>query len=450
MNINWLLPKKAKLDNHKYAKSKILVFLMLFMSILSFILPLINESCNVNSIFPFMQLGIACLILLCIYRFTGSEKVIGHLTIGVLAAILCNMSLSTGGICSIDTISIFILPLFAFVMIDFKAGLFWSCCSFLWGGYLFSLAGSVESFEYFRAQTLDYDRNYYLAITTINITLIGVVFAIFNFQNKKLIKKLEKQQSKLEAKNQEYINQTKILEQTQKELQISNKELEVYAHATSHDLKQPIRTINGFTNLLNRHLEKNELIDDKSSELVKMILLGTTNMQRLVEDLLAYAKLTSSKASSFQIMALDDVLDNVIMDLKNQIETNNVTIVRGELPTLKVVPIKINQIFQNIISNAIKFKKKHEDLTIKISSQKKDTHWHLVIEDNGIGIDEKYQEKIFAPFQKLHNDEEYAGSGIGLATCKRIVDLHKGEIWVESELDKGTKFYFTLGEGLQN
>ena len=126
------------------------------------------------------------------------------------------------------------------------------------------------------------------------------------------------------------------------------------------------------------------------------------------------------------------------------------TIDRSDLPTLEVVPVKINQIFQNIISNAIKFKKKDEPLTIKISGEDKGSHWELAIEDNGIGIEKEHQEKIFAPFQKLHSEEEYAGSGIGLATCKRIVELHKGDIWVESEKDKGTKFTFTLPEGQRN
>ena len=114
------------------------------------------------------------------------------------------------------------------------------------------------------------------------------------------------------------------------------------------------------------------------------------------------------------------------------------------------MPTKINQIFQNIISNAIKFKKEDEPLTIKIQSENKGSHWELAIEDNGIGIEKEHQEKIFAPFQKLHSEQEYSGSGIGLATCKRIVDMHKGEIWVESEKDKGTKFVFTLPQGQCN
>lgn len=450
MNINWLLPEKAKLDNQVMTKSKILVYVMLLASMLSFGLFFLNKVIATKSIFPFIPMGVLSLALVLIYKFTGSEKVIGHIMVCIFSIILFDMTLKTGGVLSLDAICLYMIPLIAFVIIGTKAGMFWTLCSSVWGGYLFYIAGTPEQFQYFREQTLDFDRMYYGVFIFINIILIGGILLIFDYQNKKLIKRLEKNQLDLENKNKEYASQAEILKQTQEKLKSSNKELEVYAHATSHDLKQPIRTINGFTYLLNRHLEKNKMIDDKSSELVKMILLGTNNMQRLVEDLLAYAKLTSSKESSFQIMDLDDVLDNVIMDLKNQIESNNVNIIRGDLPTLKVVPVKINQIFQNIISNAIKFKKRNEDLTIKISSKKKDNQWHLIIEDNGIGIEEKYQEKIFAPFQKLHTEEEYSGSGIGLATCKRIVDLHKGEIWVESELDKGTKFYFTLDEGLQN
>lgn len=131
-------------------------------------------------------------------------------------------------------------------------------------------------------------------------------------------------------------------------------------------------------------------------------------------------------------------------NLQDQIDTNEVNIERTKLPMLEVVPVKINQVFQNIISNAIKFKKKSTPLTIKIHSSEKENHCELVIEDNGIGIEKKNQEKIFTPFKKLHNETEYAGSGIGLATCKRIIELHKGKIWVESEKGIGTKFIFTL------
>lgn len=173
-------------------------------------------------------------------------------------------------------------------------------------------------------------------------------------------------------------------------------------------------------------------------------------MLRLVNDLLAYAKLSATKNVPFEKTPLNEVLDNVLGDLQNQIDTNKVTIERDNLPTVDVVPTKINQIFQNIISNAIKFKKEDEPLTIKIQSENKGSHWELAIEDNGIGIEKEHQEKIFAPFQKLHSEQEYSGSGIGLATCKRIVDMHKGEIWVESEKDKGTKFVFTLPQGQCN
>jgi len=117
---------------------------------------------------------------------------------------------------------------------------------------------------------------------------------------------------------------------------------------------------------------------------------------------------------------------------------------------VEVVPTKIDQVFQNIIPNSIKFKKKDEALIIKILNENKDSHWELAIEDNGIGIDKDNQERIFAPFEKLHSQYEYEGSGIRLATCKKIIEMHKGKICVESEKDKGTKFFFTLPQGQRN
>lgn len=253
--------------------------------------------------------------------------------------------------------------------------------------------------------------------------------SIFYYENQNLIKKLEANQAALEGKNKAFAKQTKQLEKVQKRLKTSNQELEQYASVTSHDLKQPIRTINSFAHLLKKDLEKRNALDENNTEFLNLIIKSSNNMNRLVTDLLAYAKLSEDKEVFFEKLPLDEVLDNVLTNLQNQIDNNNVSIERTQLPTVKVMPIKINQIFQNIISNAIKFKKKKTPLNIKIHSQNKESHWELAIEDNGIGIEPQYQEKIFAPFQKLHSESEYAGSGIGLATCKRIIEMHHGEIW---------------------
>ena len=450
MKIELLFPSLASSNDKNLTRSKILISVLLFTSTICLLLFIFNQFLQSKSLFPFHQVIIASSVLLLIFRWTESLKITTNLFVCFLAFVYFNLTLKTGGFCSADAFAIFSLPLLAFVLADIRSGLFWLVIISGWLFYLHSLAASPEQIKYFRNQTIHYDRNYYLLLSLSNLVVSFMLFSIFYFENKKLIQKLETQRNELEQKNIAYAQQTKILKKTQQQLKNSNLELEQYAHATSHDLKQPIRTINGFANLLKRNLKKTDALDERSTEFIDLIIKGSNNMLRLVNDLLSYAKLTATQEVPFEKLPLDQVLDNVLGDLSNQIATNNVTIDRSELPTLDVVPVKINQIFQNIISNAIKFKKKDEPLTIKISGEDKGTHWELAIEDNGIGIEKEHQEQIFAPFKKLHSEEKYAGSGIGLATCKRIVELHKGDIWVESEIDKGTKFTFTLPEGQRN
>ncbi len=448
--MDWFIPIGKKDNFHQTTKFKILIGVLIFISSASMLLFITDKYYGMNAEFPFLLLAIFAIGLLFLFKFTGSVRIIGHCMIAVVAFFLFKMSLVTGGIFSDDTISLFLIPLISFIIVGFKDGFLWMLGCIIWAIYLHSLVDSTAQIEYFREQTLVFDRNYYLMGSILNIASIFAVFLIFQYQNNKLIKKLKVKQLELEKRNHENAIQKLNLKDAQRKLENSNRELEQYAHVTSHDLKQPIRTINGFAKLLNKHLTKNNKHDERSSEMLEMILKSSDNMYRFVEDLLSYAKLTATEDPSFHKMDLDSVLDNVLLDLKNQIDTNNVTIERNNLPTLEVVPVKINQIFQNIISNAIKFKKKEDELIVKISCEKKGRHWQLIIEDNGIGIEKKYQEKIFAPFEKLHSEKEYSGSGIGLATCKKIVDLHRGQIWVESEIDKGTKFYFTLEEGRSN
>ena len=450
MKIEFLFPSLTSSSDKDSTRSKILILGLFFSGIISLTLFLVHQIVDSNNLLPFHLITIASSILLLIFRMTASLKITTNLFVCFLAFIFYNLTLKTGGISSVDAMSIFFLPLIAFVLADVRSGLFWLALITCWLFYLHYLAASPEQMQNFKDQTTIYGRHYYLIVSVANLFIAFILFSIFHFENKKLIQKLEAQRSELAQKNDAYAQQTEILEKTQQQLKNSNLELEQYAHATSHDLKQPIRTINGFANLLKRNLKKKDALDEKNTEYIGLIINGTNSMLRLVNDLLAYAKLTATQEVPFEKLPLDQVLDNVLSDLQNQIDTNQVTIDRYELPTLDVVPVKINQIFQNIISNAIKFKKKDQPLTIKISGENKGTHWELSIEDNGIGIEKEHQEKIFAPFQKLHSESEYDGSGIGLATCKRIIKLHQGDIWVESELNKGTKFIFTLPEGQCN
>ncbi len=173
-------------------------------------------------------------------------------------------------------------------------------------------------------------------------------------------------------------------------------------------------------------------------------------MQTLVGDLLDYAKLNSKKSQEFVEQDMNLVVKQVTQNLHNGICKSGASIEINQLPMLDVIPVKINQLFQNLLHNAIKFRKNNVPLHISILCEELKDHYRFSIKDNGIGIEKEYLKLIFEPFKKLHSEFEYKGSGIGLATCKKIVELHKGEMSVDSTYGYGTTFFFTLPKNLKD
>ncbi len=225
-----------------------------------------------------------------------------------------------------------------------------------------------------------------------------------------------------------------------RQLEQKNKELEQYAYVASHDLQEPLETISSFVGLMN--IKYQDQLDDRGKKYLGFIVQATLRMKRLVTELLEYSRV--GKKENFATINLNELLQSVVTDLKDLIEKNNARIEYSKLPALSANETELKQLFQNLISNAIKFRKKDTSPLIVISSEKKESCWQFELKDNGIGIDKKFHERIFTIFQRLHNRSEYEGTGIGLALCKKIVEIHGGNIWVESEAGNGSTFYFTI------
>jgi len=225
------------------------------------------------------------------------------------------------------------------------------------------------------------------------------------------------------------------------DLMRSNSDLEEFAYIASHDLKAPVRTISSFSQLLERKYGK--LLDGDAKEYLSFVVNGTNQINQLIDDLLQYSRI-SRRRGELEEVDFNQLLQIVQNNITISIRENNVQIIVDDLPTLNANYLNMIQLVQNLISNAIKFRKKEVDPIIEITVQE-DEHNHIFrIADNGIGIDEEYKNKVFAIFQRLHNKDEYEGTGIGLAICKKIVERHKGRIWFTSKLNRGTNFYFTL------
>ncbi|HML04968.1 MAG TPA: ATP-binding protein [Methanobacterium sp.] len=225
------------------------------------------------------------------------------------------------------------------------------------------------------------------------------------------------------------------------ELKRSNDELQQFAYITSHDLQEPLRTISSFTQLIERRYKGQ--MDSDSDEFIEYIVDATRRMQELIKDLLEYSRVTTM-GREFELVDTQEILQKTISNLHAAIKENDAIISYDELPEVMADSRQIGQLFQNLISNAIKFRKKDEKPKIRISARKNENEYIFNVSDNGIGIEKEYFDRIFTVFQRLHTREEYQGTGIGLSISKKIVERHGGNIWVESEPDKGSTFYFVL------
>src|SRR3954451_15543051 len=223
-------------------------------------------------------------------------------------------------------------------------------------------------------------------------------------------------------------------------LQHSNQELLQFSHVVSHDLQAPLRMITSYTKLLaNRYQGR---LDETADEYIATILDGGKAMESLIRGLLQYAQ-SGDEAGERRPVCLKSLINDVLAKLELEIRETDAEILYGDLPTVVADQLQLSQLFQNLIGNALKYRHPGRTPQVRISADRHESQCVLAVEDNGLGIEPRHQERIFAPLKRLHG-AEIPGTGIGLAVCRKIVERHGGRIWVESELGKGAKFCFTL------
>ena len=230
------------------------------------------------------------------------------------------------------------------------------------------------------------------------------------------------------------------LSQVMEELTRSNEELEKFAYVASHDLQEPLRMVSSFARLLeNRYKGK---LDQDADDFINFAVDGANRMQVLITDLLAYSRV-GRWGNEFKEVSSEAVLERALSNLKVVVEQRGAVVTRDPLPVMMGDDSQLAQLFQNLIGNAVKF---CEDRTphIHVSSERRGNKWVFSVRDNGIGIAPEYFERIFLIFQRLHGKQEYPGTGIGLAICRKVAERHGGRIWVESEPGSGSTFYFTI------
>ena len=227
-----------------------------------------------------------------------------------------------------------------------------------------------------------------------------------------------------------------------RELEVVNKELEAFAYSVSHDLRAPIRHIAGFTELLQKHADAE--LDDKARRHISMIIDSANRMGILVDDLLAFSRIGRSETQKTAIN-LAQLVKSVVSEVAPDTERRKISWRIGDLPSCHADPAMLRLVFTNLISNAVKFTRTREHAEIEIGSlNHTPDEMAVFVKDNGVGFDMKYKDKLFGVFQRLHSQEAFEGTGIGLATVERVVRRHGGRVWAESSVDHGATFFVAL------
>jgi light-regulated signal transduction histidine kinase (bacteriophytochrome) len=270
------------------------------------------------------------------------------------------------------------------------------------------------------------------------------------FEKNDLIRHLTEAKERADALNRQLQDAHMALRRVNEDLELrvetrtadlarTNAELEQFAFIASHDMQEPLRTTANFALLLEERYK--DKLDEDGREFVNYIVSSVGHMRRLIDDLLLYSR-AGARSDNSARADCSAAVSKVMTNLRKAIEDSGAVIVHGDLPVVKADPGQLEQVFLNLIGNAIKFRSA-APLRITVAAQRNREQWVLSVEDNGIGIDPKYREKIFEMFERLHGAGRYAGTGIGLALCKKIVENGNGRIWVESEEGRGAVFRFT-------
>jgi len=233
----------------------------------------------------------------------------------------------------------------------------------------------------------------------------------------------------------------KRVEERTAELAAANKELEAFSYSISHDLRAPLRHIDGFAQILRETY--GEQLPPPAQRLLQNVCAGAQRLGRLVDDLLSFSRLSRQPLTK-RVASLSGLVRQVLEELQRDREGRDVEIRVAPLPDWRCDPSLLKQVFANLLSNALKFTRHRERAFIEVGYQNRAEEIICYVRDNGAGFDMQYANKLFGVFQRLHRDEEFEGTGVGLSIVQRIVHRHGGRIWAEAEMDKGAAFYFTL------
>ncbi len=380
--------------------------------------------------FIFNMMAFSFVILLANYFLLPYHKNTALAFIAMLTTMLILVHLDTyfsGGIKNSANFYLAVIILSAFMLLGKKAGIFFTLLSILHLIY-FYIIGIYTNWvnDTFIGDSPQLVFLYYFMSTSVSILVLALQSISIERNKNEVIAAIKKNENEIRLKNVE--------------LERKNKELEQFAFVASHDLQEPIGTASNFAQLLQRQYR--DKLDERGEKYLSFIIQSSERMNTLIKELLDYSRI-GHEAERVQIDC-NQLINQISNDLKNVIDESQATIVAENLPDIFGYPKGIKQLFQNLVSNSIKFKRQGVKPEIQIRCREENQYFHFSITDNGIGISKEYHDRIFLIFQRLHSRTEFEGSGIGLSHSKKIVELHNGKIWLESTPMVGSTFHFTI------
>ena len=445
--IKWFIPNSFLDNPYLLRKSIVITYVHFLLAIVCLFATFFS---NENQVIPLIPGFFCVMLLLVIFKKYGNLIISGNLLSLLFFIVLAPIVPTTGGLFSDNLLWLCIIPLIALLFANKTSGLIWFSVLIVFTFLMYLICNKNSNQFTFFNNIYYYFQSYTFFFITIFVVVIifekGQDLIIKMLQQQKIILEnqkeiLEEQKNLLELQKIEILEKNAELEVTQTKLIHKNGELENFASAASHDLKEPLRMIGMYTGLSKKRMVT--LQDKPTIEYMTYVTDGVDRMQRLLDDLLQYSR-TGKKQEDNKEIDLNAVLFVVISNLVATMKDTHATIVINELPTIEGSTTEMIQLFQNLIANAIKFRKADVIPEIKITASDEGDNYLISLDDNGIGIKKEFHEKVFAIFERLHSRNEFEGSGIGLATCKKIVAGAGGKIWLNSTEGVGTTFYFTF------
>lgn len=447
-----VLPENYHRKHYYHRRAQMMVIILLFSGtiglLLAFITTFFIPEDNPVDILP---AALLCFGLVWLFKKTGNMALVGNFLAALWFLPLATEVPSTGGLHSDNLIWMSIAPVVAVLFANKRSGHVWISLLLCYTFYLYWFDITLVAPELPFNSTFYYFISYFLYFFTLYFVVIifegGQLTIIQELEEQQVLLQNQKQQLEshsyvLNTKNEEIEKKNKALEKLRETLSESNRELESFAYAASHDLKEPLRMISMYTQILQKRM--GDHLQETDKEAIFFITDGVKRMQNLLDDLLRYSRLGKEEKEIREVQ-LDNIILLVLHNLSVIIRETEAQIQSDPLPSVMGVQVEMTQLFQNLISNALKFRRQDTIPEIRIAVREKDAAtWLFSVQDNGIGIAEAFREKVFGIFERLHNQSQYEGSGIGLATCRKIVENAGGRIWLESVPGSGTTFFFTL------